>query len=265
MHIPRIIWIYWDKNPTKLIQKIRKHNQPFLKTWTVHYLDAKTVKKYIASYPEGFNTLIPQHKSDWIRSFLLTNHGGCWCDASIVFNASEEIHVLWTKSNQIKSDFTGFYKTSVETLYNVVDKIPTKIENWFFMVPIKSKVMLKWLDEFTHAIKIGLLHYRNSLVGKINLHIYYPCGITDDAYLVHHMALQVAIRSLKPSPVLLLLDADNTMFKLRKQCFKLHAKSKHNRSVCVMNKMKNKTTRRIPFIKLSGFERDTGININSAL
>ena len=262
--IPRTIWFYWDKNPTSLIHRIQKHNEPVLVNWKIIYLNSITVNEYISVYPAHFNTLLPQHKSDWIRSYLLTTYGGCWCDASIIFNSSDELEQLWEKSNKVKSVFTGFYKTSVETTQNEIDGIPTKIENWFFIVPKHSIIMKRWLYEFTKAIEIGFLAYRNELIGKINLDIYYPHGITDDVYLIHHMILQYVIRTSKKQSMLI-MDADKTMFKLRSHCFKKNKTSKHKRSICVMKKLKQKSSMKIPFIKLSSCERDTKININSIL
>jgi hypothetical protein len=261
--IPRTIWFYWDENPSSLIQNIKTHNEAILVNWKIIYLTSVTLSDYISDYPSKFNTLIPQHKSDWIRSYLLSTYGGCWCDASIIFNSVKELDQLWMKSNHMKSTFTGFYKTSIETQYNIIDDIPTKIENWFFMVPLNSIIMKRWFKEFTKAIDVGFLKYRNDLLGKINLDIYYPHGITNNVYLIHNMILQYVVRD-EPQ-VLLLMDADKTMFKLRSACFKKNKTSKHKRSICVMNKLKKKSSNKIPFIKLSSCERNTRININGVL
>jgi len=258
----KIIWLYWDTvEVPPLIKQIRTYNTDALKGWDVRFLNEHMLDEYIKvwDYPAGFNELIPQHKADWIRAFLLSKHGGCWCDASIILNSRAALNDLWQESVDQQSDFTGFF-TDHAGKKITIRGVPFNIENWFFIVPRDSKIMRLWYEEFTQAIKEGLLAYRNRILKEgINLDVYYLNGLNDSVYFTQHFCLQAVLQRMKTHPPMILKFSGDSFFRINKEC-----DLKKGVSECIMNRIRDKPeeVRKIPFIKLSRHERDTGIDIS---
>ena len=261
--LPKIIWMYWDEvELPPLIKQIRTYNMSALEGWDVRFLNENMLDEYIKvwDYPAGFTDLIPQHKADWIRAFLLSRHGGCWCDASIILNSGEALNDLWKESVKKKSDFTGFYSSDTEE-NPTVKGIPVRIENWFFMVPQGSRIMRLWYEEFTGAVKDGLLAYRSRILKEgINLDIYYSKGLTDDVYFTQHFCMQAVLQRATTLPPMILIFSGESFSRLVREC-----NLEKGISECIMNRIRNNPdeVRKLPFIKLSRHERNTGIDISS--
>lgn len=258
--LPKIIWFYWDTEIPLLIQQIKDYNRRALEGWDIRFLNEKTLGDYIKpwDFPTGYDTLIPQHKADWIRAFLLSRHGGCWCDASIILNSKKALNDLWEESIQIQSEFTGFYTYYTEN--KLVKGIPTNIENWFFMVPQNSRIMRLWYEEYTGAIKEGFVTYRNRILKEgINLDYYYSKGITDNVYFTQHFCMQAILQRSKVINPMILKSSGDTMFKLHKEC-----KEEEKVRTYVMNLFLHNPSyvRKIPYVKLTRYERETGIDIS---
>ena len=265
--LPKIIWFYWDKEMPLLIQQIKDYNRQALEGWDVRYLNEHTLGEYIKpwDFPSGYDKLISQHKADWIRAFLLMNHGGCWCDASIILNSGNSVNDLWEESVDIRSDFTGFYTDHL--LENKHFKgIPVNIENWFFMVPQESRILRLWYDEFTKAITEGFPNYASSIIKEKGVNV---IDYGAEVYFTQHKCLQVVLQRIKKLPPMILKPSRETMFKLHSICEenksqKVVDSDNDWKRKCIMNSFKEQPeeNRKIPFIKLSRFERETEIDIS---
>ena len=260
--LPKIAWMYWDTvDLPPLIDQIRRYNTGAFKGWDIRFLNQHMLDEYIKvwDYPAGYKELISQHKADWIRAFLLSRYGGCWCDASIILNSGAALNELWQESVDQQSDFTGFYTDHLDKKVTIKG-VPCNIENWFFIVPRESRIMQLWYEEFTGAIKEGLLVYRNRIMKEgTNLDIYFSNGLNDEVYFTQHFCLQAVLQRAKKLPPMILKFSGDSFFRINKEC-----NLKKGTSECVMNRIRNDhdKIRKIPFIKLSRHERETGIDIS---
>lgn len=217
------IWTYWDK-PTPLIEKIKVHNEALL---PITFLDSVSVKQYIPSFPHKFDTLIPQHQSDWIRLYLLVHYGGIWSDASIIYYEPSKVYELWEKTK--KYDYVGFYR----------DKIV--IENWWIASKKGGKIVTLWLKEVEKALAEGHIAYRDRILSEgTNLDIYYKNGLTKDTYMIHYFCLQHVLQNTNEK--IYVVDAYDSMLSMFRKCYK-HYKTKKSKS-CMLN------TKKVPFLKL---------------
>jgi len=244
----KLLWMYWNERKPKLIQQIEEHNQKNLPTWNIHYLDDTTIHEYIPSFPKQFHTLIPQHKADWIRLYLISNYGGVWCDASIIINSERAMNELWEKTE--KHDFVGFYNGKK------VNGIYEKIENWCFASKKGGKLVTEWLKEYNKAIQEGFKQYRERIVKDTNLDLYIKKNEFVDYFTVY-FCLQYVLQH-QPVPKMYMMNSRNTMFKVRDVCERKKGKVPR----CIMNTLKTKKEK-LPYIKLTRHERKTRINIDS--
>ena len=242
----KVLWVYWDHRKPKLIRQIEKHNKKNLPTWNIKYLNNKNLSEYISSFPPKFNTLIPQHKADWIRLYLISHYGGVWCDASIIINSEKEMDLLWEKTNT--HDFVGFYNGKKE---NGIYKI---VETWCFASKKSGTLVTKWLKEFEIAIEEGYKPYRERIIKNTNLDLYKERKNID--YFTVYYCLQHIMQN-STLPTMYMINADNSMFHLNKKC-----KMDPKLSKCIMNTLKTKKVK-LPYIKLTRHERNTRIDINS--
>ena len=212
------IWVFWDsETPPKNVLQIYEYHKKMLKTWDIELLNNKTIYKYIKKeeFPKNYEKLIIQAKSDWIRLYLLKKYGGVWMDSTIILNSEEALSQLYDKTIQEKSEFSGFtYKSDIK------DNIYTYIENWFIMCPKNSNLISKWYDEYTHAIDIGFMEYKQELK-KDQIYIDPRIYNLDDTqvYFTMHACLQKILRKdYVQKPKMILIKAEESAFKLMDAC-----------------------------------------------
>lgn len=257
--IPKIAWLYWDKDTkTQLIQQIEDYNRSRLSGWDVRFLNARTMYDYVSprDVPSGFKTLITQHQSDWLRLYLLRKYGGCWLDASIVFNDPAALDRIWTESQERASIFTGFATALQHTYKHSSGRVmPLVIDNWFIMAPPNSPVIELWYTEFEKAIQIGFLSYKRAAIrdGVDISAIYFKND--EDVYLTQHICIQKVFQKyIHDIPSILLLKSSDSMFAIQDKC-------KWD-DVCIQNVFLNDPkTRELPYIKLIGGNR--GMDLSS--
>lgn len=249
--LPKIIWTHWDNmdKASLFIKNNIEMRKKKLNDWTIHFLNDSNIDLYIDRklYPKNYNKLMPAHKSDWVRMYLLQKYGGVWLDAGIIINNEIDFNNIYENSIIYESELTGFYLEG-----STINNDPTTfIENWFIMVPLNSRIMKSWYREFEYAINIGFLNYRNEITNKgVDVIKVYMFG-EGDTYLTNHAALQ-KILQLKEifEPRILLYKAEDTMFKLQIEC-------KWDED-CIYKKITTENLTHIPYIKLRGSDRKDG-------
>jgi hypothetical protein len=256
--LPKIIWVFWDKPELpELIKTIKENNDMKLRGWEIIYLNELNIDNYISKdeYPDNFNTLGIQHKTDWIRLYLLNKYGGTWLDASIIINDVNALVKLYNDSINIQSQFTGFNFKNYEDGAFSNNGIPLYVENWFIMAPINSKVINLWLIQYERAIEMGFQNYRKVLDNE-NIDTSKIFGSSSGVYLTQHVAFQVIMRNMLLRPFIILYRAEDTMLRLKDKC--------NWSSICIMETIRDdptvKTT--IPFIKLTSGETHLDIDIS---
>jgi hypothetical protein len=257
--IPKRIWTFWDtEDLPPLIHDIQAYNKKVLTEWQITHLNNSNLHTYIPEslFPRNYSTLIPAHKADWIRLYLLKAYGGCWLDASIIINSQTGFNSLYQESLREKSELTCF-TTEIYKLHDTL-KIPLVFENWFIMAPKQGSLICKWFYEFNRAIEIGFISYKQELI-KEGIHID-AIGLDyakndREVYLTAFACLNRVLQTTDPLPPIIYKDANETMFKLHSEC-------KYD-SKCVMNRIKSTNVKDIPYIKLVGSDRHTNIDISS--
>jgi hypothetical protein len=226
-----------------MIRYIKKNNKIILKNWTINFISDDDIIKYIprTAYPSNFYTLGVQHRADWIRLYLLVNYGGVWLDAGITINSLIDFDNIYNICNESKMELAGFYYEKM-----IKNNNPRSyIEIWFIMGPLKSNLLKLWLNEFEYAISIGFNNYKN-LNYKGNEYIYDKFNV----YLTQHVCLQTVLnKKINYIPNILLYRAEDNMFKLNHDC-------NYNQLLIIYRYIYDKEVKKIPFIKLTGGERN---------
>jgi hypothetical protein len=253
--LPKIAWAYWDSDaPPPPIKDIMKHRPAKLHGWKSMYLTDKTIDNYIdsASYPPGYDKLIPAHKADWIRLALIEKYGGTWLDAGIIVNDVSElnkIHGLMIKESPEAGLFYlenhGFHKN-----------MPLYIDNWFIIAPKQSQIIIKWKKEFEKAIIMGLVEYKTELMQQhLKIEIFDKKDMTD-TYLSPQACLQKVIQTSPIAPKILFLDPAVSMFKIHSECSGRPNRDPNEDEQCVQDKLLNDPkTKELPHIKLRSDDR----------
>lgn len=239
--LPKIIWTYWhDPHIPSSIEKIIREREDVLSSWDHRVLNEETLYNYIPrnAFPDGYSQLTHQSKSDWIRLYLLKTYAGCWMDASIIVNRSDEIEEMYRESISIKSELSA-YSDAQDRNY---------IESFLLMAPVGSKVIDVWLSEYTSAINSGFLQYKKKVTSQIDVSNCFDDD--DDVYLIVYAALQYTLRvHLYNNSQLVLKDRDTNMYKYLHDC--------DHDSKCIIEKIKNTPKEYQPSnIKLTRFDRE---------
>ena len=146
----RNIFCYWDTEelPPIINECIKKIKNEMDSKWNIILLNKNTVYKLISknNFPKNYEKLQVQHKTDWIRLYLLKKHGGLWMDISIVLNDPQEIediyNILMTTNKNICCYEMNFHRIKVN------NKEYPGIENWFIMAKPNIEIINKLLKEF---------------------------------------------------------------------------------------------------------------------
>lgn len=84
--IPNIIWAFWEGEPNKFVNKCIDSWKYYNPNYTVNILNKNNYSKYV-----DVDISKIKHSSDhlarysvYVRSCILSKHGGIWIDASII-------------------------------------------------------------------------------------------------------------------------------------------------------------------------------------
>jgi GR25 family glycosyltransferase involved in LPS biosynthesis len=140
--IPKIIWTYWnDDTLPEIIDKCVNNWKHFNPDHKVVVVKQSNINKYVNKIPHFFYNLSPQRQADWIRLFLLKEHGGIWMDSSTMLTESFN----WLHEKNVNE--YGFYIHG----FTSNEKYPV-IENWF-IASNKTNFIQKWFEEFDNVCK----------------------------------------------------------------------------------------------------------------
>jgi len=243
IRIPRIIWSYWhDPQIPRKVKEMLDGRRELLSRWEHRVLNEETLFDYIPrdEFPKGYDGLGHQHKADWIRLYLLKTYAGCWMDASIIVNRTDEVEELYQRSITENSELTGYYLPERLAKGNP----RSWIENFILIAPQGSSIISRWFDEFTLAIEMGFQSYKQRVFSKKDVSNIYPKD-GDNIYYTAYACLQY-----------ILTDTDRTVIKdASTSVYTYHDECRWD-SPCVINKIKSIPKERQPdIIKLIGQDR----------
>jgi hypothetical protein len=242
-HLPKIVWTHWDTEDLPPLCRLNlERTRRILHDWDVRFF---TDKGFAAMCPPGdlpphFDTLSKAHKADFMRLWLLTQHGGVWMDSSIVLNQS--INDLHAECLSKKAELSGFYIEGTTT-----DNRWPVFENWFIMAPQGSRVIRSWYDEYYKAVANGFAEYKTA-AKRDGVHFHKLLQDEGDLYLTQHLCFQKVIQQKIHRPKILYQRAEDSMFKIHADC--------NWDGSCMASAFRLTDLTAIPYIKLRGGDRD---------
>jgi hypothetical protein len=225
------------------VKKILDERQEVLSRWEHRVLNEETLYDYIPrdDFPKGYDELGHVHKSDWIRLYLLKIYGGCWMDATIIVNRSDELEDLYKRSVTEQSDLSAYYHTD-----RLLNNNPRSfIEAFFLLAPLNSSLLARWCDEYTLAIETGFIPYKQRVFSKVDVTNVYKKD-NDDVFFSAYACLQYVLTDFDK---IILNNAFKSLYMYHDEC--------RWNSLCVVNKIKNTPKEKQPdIIKLIRGDRE---------
>lgn len=199
-YIPNKIWIYWDSRDMPSIVKLCiekiKRNNPNYDVVLLNNLNCHNFVLGLDNY--CFPTI--QHKSDYIRLYLLKEYGGVWMDASILNFKSIDFLVKETLHH--KAGFFAFFNE----MRTKNCKFPI-IENWFLISIKNHPFVVDWFNEYIYALSISPEKY----IGEINdVDYFHKICKEESIYLFNYLCAQTVLR--KYNGDYLFWSCDDTAF-----------------------------------------------------
>lgn len=204
---PKKIWTYLDN-----IDKIPKAIKLCMESWKKYNPDYEIIILTKQNYKGYVNIPLeiashinfkdsPTRFSDVLRLWTLTEHGGIWCDSSILLKAPL---AEWMFPKY--AEFSGFY---IDSFTNIQES--PVIENWFLAANKGSPFIKKWRDEFTQMT--NFLTVEDYIKSRKKMGVHFQ-GISDPHYLAIHIAAQKVLQIDKYlSDSLILRKAEDGPFK----------------------------------------------------
>jgi hypothetical protein len=248
--IPKIIWSYWDNPDTvpKAVHLCKKSWEKYNPEYEIRLLHKSNYQEYakipdtIANHPR-FNDM-PQRFADLLRLYLIAEHGGIWCDSSILANQSFDSWLFDAPNKELYAFTIDFG--------NHPERAPV-IENWFFAAPPQSPFVKAWLEEF---LRMKDFNSADEYVGDLAKRGVdakdWCCG----SYLaMHHSAAKLMQLDKYPVSKLQLWPSE-------KGPYRYLVKNGWNAEKSLEDACTDKTLR-MPFMKMRGGERgvfENGLN-----
>jgi hypothetical protein len=112
------VYTYWHDENLPVFNKYcidtwKKHNPDF----NIIVLNDTTIHEYIKEFPINIDKLIKQHKSDYIRTYLLYHYGGIWLDSSIILKTSLDNIFNFDNINKLQMFHSKTYKSVYKKRY----------------------------------------------------------------------------------------------------------------------------------------------------
>ena len=146
--IPKQIFLFWNGPIPDVVECCIQRIHALHDTWSVHVLTEaeETI--------EGFERLIIQWKSDWVRLCAM-QQGGVWLDASCICTKSVDHWV-----NMLSGEVQGFSCPFAADC----------LENWAFAAPPGHPLMIRWKQIFGEAIRMGFEEFKSKVPAYVREH-----------------------------------------------------------------------------------------------
>lgn len=215
--LPKNIFAYWHESNIK--NKFIKRNYEILKKqfsnsqYNFIMYNKNTIDKEIGNDYEFKGEIIHQHYADFVRLYLLKKYGGIWLDASIIIIDLEFINKIYEIFKTYPFDiflfeYTPYTEKSPEDMENKY------LENWFLIAPKNSLFINDMYDEYTKALKIGFIEYKQQLKAQ---NVNFDRIFNDDpenVYLMQHAIIRYLIQKNKNKYKIAYQQASDNMFKI---------------------------------------------------
>ena len=129
----RNLFIYWIGREFSLIKVFREliylHSKSG-KGYNIHFINEKNLSDYIKYLPKHFYDTNPASHSDYIRSYLICEHGGIWLDGDTIVLDNLDYYF------DIIESTSGFF---IKEAYN-------QIQDTVFGSKPNTKLMIEWRE-----------------------------------------------------------------------------------------------------------------------
>lgn len=185
--VPKIIWCYWDSDKLPpIVKKITDCWKKKLLTWDIRIITPTNIDKYLQKeqIDNKPTHLGSAHFADWLRLYLLRDHGGVWIDSSTIIDSEQGLDKYYTDFCQSGKELFGFHMPWMQT-----NKAYPVLENYFLMSRPQSPFVIDWCKEFQKAVDMGFGKYHATIRAE---------GIVDPQYIgeyhTQHLCAQSIIR-----------------------------------------------------------------------
>ena len=245
-YLPKTIYCFWhnyeeDEYIKLFIDNWKRKISP---GWNIIVLNKNNVNEYTNGKMLKYKDLDNTKYSDFLRLYLLKEHGGVWMDISTIVTNGKFLDEYYKEMVDNKYDCL-LYEFSNRTK----NKEYPYLENWFIMAPKNSKLINEWFYIFDKSFEMGFLKFKkNILIGSgIDLSSTIGGGLSSDIYLLMHACLNYLMYKGKKYHICI-KNASESMFKLQNETD--WNNNKLSESIC-LKKFDN-----IYAIKLTGGQRN---------
>ena len=134
------LFLYWEGYEYKLIKKLR--DLIYLHStngngYTVNLITPNNLNKYVSELPACFNDLLPAHRADYIRVYVICKYGGIWLDSDVL--VLDKLDDLFNIINQKD----GFF----------IKQNNTELWNGVFGSKPNTNFMIEWLKQINTVLQ----------------------------------------------------------------------------------------------------------------
>jgi len=147
--IPKVIWTYWQAEPTPaFIQACIANWRRHAPNHEVRLLHRGSITPWLPELRADFDDLPAPRQADWLRTQLLARHGGIWMDASMMLSRDLAwVHELRARH---EAEYVGFYIEKLSTRPN-----QPIVESWFMASVAGSHYAAVLAAAFDDALNLG--------------------------------------------------------------------------------------------------------------
>lgn len=137
--IPQNIFLFWKGERTELVHICLKRIREFHPHFNITVFDSSIEEI------DGYDSLIVQHQSDWVRLCAIEKYGGVWLDSTcFLLKPVDE----WVDMSSMQVQ--GFSAPWCDET----------LENWAFAAPRNDRLISAWKKYFKMAVENGLENFK---------------------------------------------------------------------------------------------------------